>query len=228
MEENLNTAANTAEVAEPQTTEVTTTEETTEGQGSTAEVTQTQAFARRLKEETAKVRDEIIREIYGAQGINSYAEYQAALEAQRAAEEAQKRNIDPEFYQEFHGLKQEVNELRREKMFISQEAEIKSDPVRGPLYEKWADEVKQFARQVNTDLKTAFLLTLDAKLGDVLNGTKSQAEQEAVKKIIQNQTTSPGSLSQGADTPTKSVWSMNKSDFDALVQKALRGEVKEF
>ena len=78
----------TEEPTEPTETIEEPTQEPSEPQ---EDITQTQAFARRLKEETAKAEqralDNFIEQTYGqTHGIRTMAEYQQALEAQRQQE----------------------------------------------------------------------------------------------------------------------------------------------
>lgn len=171
------------------------------------EPTQTQAFARRLKEETQKAIDSEYDRLYGAEyGIHSKADYDRVIAEQKAAEEAQKLNVDPAFYNEFVGLKDKVTQfetekqqLEFEKSLIQQDTALKNDPVKGELYKQWENDVKSQAKAINCDLNTAFLLMLDSKLGEVLTGTKSQAEQAAIQKLTNNSASTPGSLSGGGD-----------------------------
>jgi hypothetical protein len=171
------------------------------------EPTQTQAFARRLKEETQRAIDAEYDRLYGAEyGIHSKADYDRVIAEQKAAEEAQKLNIDPAFYNEFVGLKDKVNQfetekqqLEFEKSLIQQDTALKNDPVKGELYKQWENDVKSQAKAIGCDLNTAFLLMLDSKLGEVLTGTKSQAEQAAIQKLTNNANSTPGSLSGGGE-----------------------------
>lgn len=75
------TTTETAETTEPQIVETETTEE----------VTQTQAFAKRLREEKTKAeaeaKDKVISEMYGEQyGIHTYEDYQKAMKEQEKQE----------------------------------------------------------------------------------------------------------------------------------------------
>lgn len=73
------------------------------------EITKTQAFARRLKEETARVeqtaRDKMISEMYGqSHNIHTYADYQKAVEQQAEADRKaalQEKGIDPSIVDEY-------------------------------------------------------------------------------------------------------------------------------
>ena len=100
----ITTAANEQDFAEPDMNEseesTTLQAETPEDTGSSEpvkpELTETQAFAKRLKEEKQKERDAMIAEMYGeSHGFQTEAEYRQAL-AEQAAEE---KGLTPEEYE---------------------------------------------------------------------------------------------------------------------------------
>jgi hypothetical protein len=232
--ENL-TAANTVEptegIANPQATE-TTTQATT---GATAQptaqeqtqtqqpdITQTQAFARRLKEETQKAKDQLIAEIYGQYGITTYDQYQQELEKQRAEQEAQQYGVDPQFYQEFSSLKSELLTLRQEREMN----ELRNDPIHGNFFKQWEGEVAELASRAHVSPRVAYAALLERKLPDILNSTKTAGQQEAITKITQNAQTSPGALGSEAAQQGNSIKNMSDKDFDALVEAVKRGERK--
>jgi hypothetical protein len=173
------------------------------------DVSQTQAFAHRLKEETTKARDTVIAEMgyqWNGKPITTYAEYQTAIKEQQAAEEAQKLNIDPNFYNEFVGLKDKVSQfetekqqLQQEKIFTQQETALKSDPVTKDFYTQWESEIKEKAKSYGCDLDTAFTLKIRESLADITKGVATKAEQSAIQKLANNAASSPGSLGDGGD-----------------------------
>lgn len=174
----------------------------------TQEPTQTQAFAHRLKEETTKARDAVIAELGYVNPttgvpIKTYAEYQQAVKDKEYQEqygidpntvkplfEEWKQN-DPDF--------QELSRLKQERIIEQQDTALKNDPIKGDLYKQWEKDVKAQAKTIGCDLRTSFLLMLENKLGDVLTGAKTKAEQEAINKIAANGASSPGSLAEGGD-----------------------------
>lgn len=166
------------------------------------EPTQTQAFARRLKEETQKAIDSEYDRLYGAEyGIHSKAEYDKAIADQQAAQQAEKLNIDPQFYNEFVGLKDKVTQfesekqqLAQEKIFIQQDTALKNDPVTKDFYTQWESEIKANAKAYGCDLDTAFTLKVRKSLADITKGVATKAEQAAIQKIATNGASSPGSL----------------------------------
>jgi hypothetical protein len=199
MEDNLQAANVGAEnvtasegIANPNETPIETTQ--TEVQANET-VTQTQAFAHRLKEETARAKDAVIAEMYGTQGITTYAQYQKALADQKAAEEAQKIGIDPDFYQRFSQLEQKLNLTEHEKVLMKQEHDLESDPKTGELFKQWKDEVKDYAQRANCDYDVAFTIISRNKLPELIASQVQKGEQEALKKINANAASSPGPLS---------------------------------
>lgn len=233
MNEDINVAANTEEVATPQETEVATNTEVTAEPTETVEatdVTQTQAFSYRLKDATAKAeqraKDAVIAELYGNQGITTYDQYQEALRRQQMEQEAQQRNIDPQFYSEFQMMKDEVNASKREKTLYQQDTQLSNDPRYGQLYSEWKNEVHAIANEFNVDYDTAFTYLTREKLPDIISKQKLQAEQEAIKGIQTNAASSPGSISQGGANTNVSFAKMDKKSFEEYKEKVKRGEIK--
>lgn len=70
------------------------------------------------------------------------------------------------------------------------------------------------------------LSLLDAYLRVNYKTLAQQKEQDAIQKLQQNQFTSPGSLSGGDVSHKTNVSSMGSQDFNSLVDKVLRGEIK--
>ena len=156
---------------------------------------QNAAFASVRRDAETKARDSVIAEMYGSQGITTYSQYQKALADQKAAEEAQKIGIDPAFYQEFSGMKDELSSIKREKTLIQQERDLESDPKTGELFKQWKDEVKDFAKKANCDYDTAFTIVSRNKLPDLIAAQMQKGEQEAIKKLNANANSTPGPLS---------------------------------
>lgn len=164
------------------------------------------AEVRRTAEQRAK--DAVIAEMgyvnpVTGQSIKTYSEFQQVLKDQQFKEQ---HGIDPnEVRPLFDEWKksdpdfQELSNLKQEKIFMEQDNTLKNDPIKGDLYKQWEADVKTQAKTLGCDLNTAFLLMLDTKLGDVLTGAKSKAEQAAIQKITTNGASSPGSLSEGSE-----------------------------
>jgi hypothetical protein len=67
---------------------------------------------------------------------------------------------------------------------------------------------------------------LDAYLRTSYKNLAQQSEQQAIQKLQQNQITSPGSLSGGDVSHKTNISSMGSQDFNSLVDRVLRGEIK--
>jgi len=178
-------AANDVEVAEPQPeveTEVQTEVETEVETPTEAppDITQTQQFAHRLKEEKQKAIDVEYDRLYGADyGIHSKAEYDNYMERQRLLEEGK----DPELYQ----LKSEVESFKFDKKIMSQHEALSKDPVNGDVYKEWEPELrerlklydemyqnKQIAQRV--DMDTAFTLMWKEKGPSIISELKQKLD----------------------------------------------------
>ena len=192
------------------------------------------AQMRRESEQARQERDLAIAEMYGeSHGITTWEQYVQAKAQAETERKAQQMNVDPKFYQEFEGLKQKLSgyeterqQLQHEKTLIEQDKTLSTDPHVGELYTKYKSEVHELAKLSNSDYDIALTLLLRNKLPELLNSTKTSAEQEAVNKLINNSTSSPGSLSQGAESQKSSVYSLSSDDFAKLQEQVLRGERK--
>lgn len=233
-EENVTTAANTESVAASQSSETT---QTTPAESSavqqTQDVTQTQAFSHRLKEATTQAeqqaRDAVIAELYGeSHGIKTYADYQAAIQRQQQAAEAQQRGMDPQFYSEFQSMQQKLNTYERNSTLAQQDAALSADSNLGNFYTQHKAEIQQIANQYNTDYDTALTLLLRDKLPTLMSGAVSQAEQSTIQKLTNNAQSTPGALgAEGAEHKT-GYSQLSATEKKALREKVLRGETTDF
>lgn len=219
--EEMNISENTQEVAEPVESQETeqvqesVTEEVAEPQKPVQDAETNAQFARVRREAEQKARDSVIAELYGDQGIRTYAEYQQALQRQRMAQEAEQRGIDPEFYNQFKTLEQKLNSYEQEKTLLQQDQQLANDPKYGEIYKQWKGEVVELSQKYNVDYDTAFTFLTREKLPDLINNAKTQAEQTAIQKIANNGSASPGSLETGAgetDFISADTFEKNKHD----------------
>lgn len=194
------------------------------------------AQMRRESEQAKQERDSAIAELYGqSHGITTWEQYVQAKAQAENERKAQEMNVDPKFYQEFEGLKQKLSgyeterqQLQHEKTLIEQDKTLSADPHVGELYTKYKSEVHELAKLSNSDYDIALTLVLRNKIPELLNSTKTSAEQDAVKKLISNSQSSPGSLSQGGETPKSDIKNMSKTDFESMIQRVKRGEQIQF
>jgi hypothetical protein len=246
-EEILSTVNAEPEVAvEPQTTEVQETTNSTEPVQEpsvesevaptkpvqTAEENSKFAAIRRESERQVKEYQQRMDNFAKQYGYSDFAEMESEQIRQQREQEAQKLNVDPQFYNEFIGLKDKVSQfetekqqLEQEKAFIQQETALKNDPATKDFYNQWESEIKEKAKAYGCDLDTAFTLKIRESLADITKGVATKAEQSAIQKITGNGLSSPGSLSGGSsDNGTKSAFAMSKDEFENLITRAKRGE----
>jgi hypothetical protein len=245
MDEMQNVAANLEEVATPQDTVVESTETATEttiesseqpAETTKPDVTETQAFSRRLKEATSKAKDELIAEMYGdSHGIFTYADYQKAVKESQEAEERarlqEELGVDPdklkpvfEKFKENDPDFQELRQIRAEKNIHAALSdlnnELKSAGIDLQLNDLSdaevaklpnVDKIVNLIKTKGHSLADAFFI---ANKKDIIAKQAAKAEQEAIKKITANGASSPGSLSSGNETIT-----FTKEQVDAMSQK---------
>lgn len=216
-------------IVEPQNTVVQDTGASTTPQVDSASATQkpvqdsqtNAAFAEMRRQNEKLQRDYDIARQYGQYGIYTEEDYQAAL----AAQEAQQLGVDPQFYQEFNVMKNQLGSIQREKTLMEQDSNLRSDPIRGELYKSWEGEVKQVSQNAGVDYRTAFNYLLDKKLPDLLNSQRTSGQQEAIRSITQNAQTSPGALGLNAgNAPKKSIKDMTVKESDDIAARVKRGE----
>ena len=188
-------------------------------------------FAKLRRESEQRGMDRAIAELgmnWNGEPITTYAQYQKALREQALMQEAQQQGIDPQFYTDFRNMQEEVQAYRQEKTFMEQDKELSGDSVRGQFYNSWKDEIREMATTFGVDLKTAFTLTLENKLPEILNAHYQKAQNETIKKINQNGATSVGSLSQQGDNPSVNAWDMNQEEFEKMLEKAKSGSLRKY
>lgn len=220
---------NTGNEAVPSVNEEVANPQTAERPTQTQEENSRYAAIRREAEARAEQRakDQLIAELYGQDyGIYSYADYQKAMEQQRVAQEAQQKGIDPELYQTINSLQEKVSTYERKTAMIKQDETLSNDPHVGSLYKEWKNDVYAMADQYNVDLDTAFTILTRERIGDILGKTKQQTEQEVIRGLQSNASSSPGALSTERSDIKQNYNDMPKKDFDALLNKVLNGEVR--
>ena len=195
------------------------------------DVTTTQAFSRRLKEETSKAtqagRDATYSEQYGeSHGIHTEAEYKQALATQRDQEmreslkdkgypdeEATQIVEDRKFRQEHEvTLNTQANSQRDYAEYLDLTADYTDikDPSQIPA------EVWQLKADKNISLLDAQNRIAVRDFKAQLAKTKLDTEQETIKKISKNAATSPGSASDGnVSHQSKSVSDMSAAEFES-------------
>lgn len=175
------------------------------------DVTQTQAFAHRLKEATQKAIDAEYDRLYGAEyGIHSKADYEAYIARQKAIEEGK----DPEVVDLRNDLNKtqfELQEYKFEKTVNSQREALSKDPRYGEYFKAWEPEINARMEQYNqmyangqiqqrVDLQTAFTLMWRDKGPDEIATLKQKLDIEKANKA--NAASSTGSVTGQGDVPT--------------------------
>jgi hypothetical protein len=157
------------------------------------DVTNTQVFARRLKEETSKAeqraKDDAISKLSGGQ-YSTWAEYEQALEQEKQNAEAQQSNIDPQVYQRLVNAEntskqalERLSKYEQKEAIETQAAEMAKDPKWSGFFNENKDEILSTASQSNCDLQTARLIVLDKKYQ---TPNMEEIKKNAVKEYIEN------------------------------------------
>lgn len=146
-------------------------------------------FAAVRREAEIKAKDALVAEIYGAQGIKTYEQYQKALAAEVAAERAAAMNASPELYAELTETKRVAQEAfeklsayEQKEQMEKQAAELAADPRLGKFFKTNEAEIRSFAEQFHTDLATARTIVLENKYAEP---DVESIEKAAVQKYLE-------------------------------------------
>ena len=246
MDEELNVAANdTEELATPSIEESTSqvdepqdnieTEVITEPtQPVKQDVTQTQVFAQRLKEEKTKAQDEMIANMYGeSHGIYTKVDYDNAVkQAERDSQiqaESEKQGVSEDLIRRLRDLEDSNNSTKAEKeqyqkqlAMITEHETLSKDATFKDYYSEHVDEIKESAKNFNVDLTTAMLLSIK----DNFKSISSKAEQKAINSIIKNGKSSTGSLNAGGEQRSESIYDLSNADFKKMQNEVMNGTRK--
>ena len=198
--------------------------------------TETQAFARRLKEKTSETEKALfdkvnatIAKLGGTKPdgtpIQTFEDLQAALDYQEMQAQAAEKNVPVEVLQELQATKSTAQEAldklsqyeRREAM--SKEAEtLAKDPVWGEFYKTNEADIKAVAEKAGCDLDTAKLIVLN-RVG-VPKVDVEAIKQSAIQDYINGKTTSYKPVEGSGATPIQIVSKPKSFDeADANVKK---------
>jgi hypothetical protein len=174
------------------------------------DVTQTQAFAHRLKEEKQKTEDAVYDSLYGAEyGIHSKAEYEAYMARQKAIEEGK----DPEVVDlrnDLNTTKSQLQEFQFKETVNTQRTALSNDPKYGEVFKAWEGELNNRMQQYDqyfksgqiqqrVDLETAFTLMWREKGPDEIATLKQKLDIEKANKA--NAASSTGSVTGQGNVP---------------------------
>ena len=166
----------------------------------------------------------------GIPNINSKQDYELW-------EQAQQQNVPYELMQRLSGMEQMMKQTMMEKQRLEYESTIKAqeqilmqDGDYGDLFKANEQGIREIALTAGVDLNTALAVFLMQDQGrayfrQLKEQTKKEAQAETVRNITSNRTT-PGALSTEKAEVKTSVNDMSSSDFNELIEKIKRGEVK--
>ena len=166
----------------------------------------------------------------GIPNINSKQDYELW-------EQSQQQNVPYELMQRLSGMEQMMQQTLAEKQRLEYESTIKAqeqalanDGDYGDLFKANEQGIRQIAYSAGVDLNTALAVFLMQDQGrayfrQLKEQTKKEAQAETVRNITSNRTT-PGALSTEKAEVKTSVNDMSSSEFNELIEKIKRGEVK--
>lgn len=252
MSNELNVAANdteeiaapsieesTAPVEETQTEDTETEVNTEPNQPVKQDVTQTQAFAQRLKAEKTKAQDEMISNMYGeSHGLYTKADYDNAVSQQerdaKIQEEADKQGISEELSRRLRDLedsntttKAEKAEYQRQLAQIAEHESLSKDETFKDYYNENLDAIKETAEKYQVDLNTAMLLSIKDNFKSITEKTTKKVQQDTINNIIKNKNSSVGSLADGINPQSNAIENMSNDEFKIMQERALRGELRQ-
>lgn len=196
------------------------------------DVTQTQAFSRRLREKSEQAANQAVDQFVASMGVkNPYTgqpiRTRSEFDQYRQMFEAQKRGQDPVIASQIATMQNELNSYKMR----DQEQQLLNDPQRSEIYKALQPEVRQLLDYChrngmrNVDLQTAFNTVLSNRLPEVMKLSGQKMQQETVKKISANAAATPGSLGKAGDAAKPDFSKMSDSEFDSWVKRAERGEL---
>ncbi len=231
-------AANTAPAESAETTAA-----STEAEGSVAassevsapaqqDITQTQAFSKRLNQMSAQRTDAAIKELRMTNPYtNSPIETLDQLRAFNAMQQADEQGRDPHGAAELIDLQSQLSNQSAELAeyrLREQVAAIKSDAVMGEIYEEYKEEVNDLVAHIieggeEPDLEAALNVIMAQHMGDIRRREAERAKADAMASISANRAASPGSLG-GTPAGDAVDWNtMSKADFAKALEVAKDG-----
>ena len=183
--------------------------------------TETQAFARRLKEKTAEAEkaafdkvNAVIAKLGGVtpEGtpIETYEDLQRTLDYQEMQAQAAEQNVPVELYSRLTQAEQDALEAKnmlseyQRKDALAKEAEtLATDPKWGTFYKSHEADIKAAADQFKCDLGTAKLIVYDNVGPEKID--EEAVAQKAIQDYIEGKRTSYRPVEGSGATPTQVV-----------------------
>ena len=228
MEENMaaNAVEETTESVEPETVET----PAEDGAAAVEEVTKTQAFARRLKEQSAKEVDDFVSSLgwmndITGEKITSRKEFEKYQRMKTAEAEGK----DPIATAQLADVSAQLAHYRN----LEQDAALRSDPDVGEAYAMVRDDVLKLVDYAKShggngvDVNAAFQAVLQKNAGKVLKQIRQTASAKTIEKTAAAAKASPGKLSGGDLPQAVDYTSMSDADFEKQIQMAKRGLLKK-
>lgn len=217
-------------VAAPESTEVnqtttpteeTTAPETVPTEPSQPEITETQAFAKRLAEKTAEAEraaterfNQLVAKLGGTlpdgSPIQTVEDLQKALELQELQAQAEQQNVPVEVLSRLTQAERDaleaktmLSQYQRKEALTAEAAALSADPVWGEFYKANEAEIRAIADKAGCDLGTAKLLVYD-RVGPQKVDTEAIANK-AIQEYIEGKRTSYKPVEGSGATPTQVV-----------------------
>lgn len=182
--------------------------------------TETQAFARRLKEKVTAERDALSQEFnseiaslgmeWNGQPITTIEQLRQAKAEQKLQEEAETKNIPVEVLQELQNTKStaqqaldKLSAYERKEAMSKEAATLSADPKWGDFYKANEAEIRAVAENAGCDLGTAKLIVYD-RLGPA-KVDEAAIAQKAIQDYISGKQTSYKPVEGSGATPVQVV-----------------------
>lgn len=147
------------------------------------------------------------------------------LVEQNIPEEYAKEMLENRKFREEYTQQQEYQKTQQvQEQQVNQFLEYFQE-VNGRSYNPETDGLTQETQdKINNGMPImyAYMEQRSKELTEQLSSVKQETEQETIKKLNQNNSTSPGSVSTGGDPQKKSVWEMSEDEFNAYKEERRR------
>lgn len=202
-------------------TEETTVPETVPAEPQQPEITETQAFAKRLAEKTAEAEraaterfNQLVAKLGGTlpdgSPIQTVEDLQKALELQELQAQAEQQNVPVEVLSRLTQAERDaleaknmLSQYQRKELLATEAATLSADPVWGEFYKANEADIRAVAEQAGCDLGTAKLLVYD-RVGPQKVDTEAIANK-AIQEYIEGKRTSYKPVEGSGATPTQVV-----------------------
>jgi len=199
----------------------------------------TKAFSERLRSSVSKELDKEIFEMglrnpVTGQPIRTKKELDAYKEQEKTTNEAHAKGIDSAVYMEMSELSKRVAKseeesatLKRQIEFAKHDESLLKDPEYGSMYKANREAIQELAQNQDLNLEAAAMLFSRHNLSKIIEQAKQQASNSTLAKTKAASAASPGSLSGGGEVPTNDINCMSASEFESMIKKAERGELRK-